>query len=179
MRHLVKAQNVSQLGAFLKDDLSREIERLADIRLPLYNSTTSATLSTPVALPGFTGTMPDLPIASGSNSNYHSPPITPLRKRPIEEVISTNTSPTKLLITASDQSLAASLPLLSKFLLIASYFASFNSAKSDVIHFVRLDEGIAKKGTKAKKAVVKKPGTLLKVSFEFLFLSIDNADTIF
>lgn len=163
---VVDAKNVSGLGAFLKDDLSNEIQRLANIRLSLNPSTSSALSQSTNSLPGFTGRIPDLPIAFSSSTPSFYTPKTPDRN-PLASSYhpaNTSTSPTKLRTQASDQSLASSLPVMAKYLLVASYFASFNSVKSDVIHFVKIDEGIAKKGKKGRKAVAKRPGTGLKVS---------------
>lgn len=105
--------------------------------------------------------MPDLPTPIASSS--HAPfPLTPTRQLPTQFVHPV-ASPTKMVNTASDQSLAASLPLMAKFLLVASFYASFNTAKSDATNFVRVIEGIAKKGTRARKVTAAKPGTQRKV----------------
>ncbi|BGP23211.1 hypothetical protein JCM10295v2_002105 [Rhodotorula toruloides] len=62
--------------------------------------------------------------------------------------------------STSQLSLAKSLPIASRYLLIAAYFAANNPPKSDVRMFVRVDEleGVAKKGKKARKASAKKAG---------------------
>ncbi|KAI5481716.1 Origin recognition complex, subunit 5 [Pseudohyphozyma bogoriensis] len=67
-------------------------------------------------------------------------------------------SPTKSTTTPSlpTAALAKSLPVLSRLLLIASYYASYNPPKSDVRCFVKKDDEIAKKGTKAKRGSPKK-----------------------
>lgn len=154
---IVEASNVSRLGAFLKEDLGNEIRRLANNRLALNPSPSNTVTQVNSVLPGFTGTIPDLP--SSSTTTF----TTPERRLP-SSYLPVNTSPTKVRAQASDQSLAASLPVMAKYLLVASFFASFNSVKSDVVHFVKIDEGIAKKGKRGRKAVAKKPGTGLKVS---------------
>ena len=164
--HIVDPSNVSVLGAFLKEELSNEIQRFANLRLSLSSAASSAAAQSTVVPTGFTGTIYDPTTGSSASSSSHNPPITPERQRqrqhsPLRDT--SNRSPTKLSAQASDQSLAASLPIIAKYLLVASYFASFNTVKSDVIHFVKIDEGIAKKGKKGRKAIAKKPGTGLKV----------------
>ncbi|GAA5921419.1 hypothetical protein JCM3775_003040 [Rhodotorula graminis] len=54
---------------------------------------------------------------------------------------------------ASAATLAKSLPLAARYLLLAAYFAAHNPPKSDVRMFVRVDEteGVARKGKKAKR----------------------------
>jgi len=54
---------------------------------------------------------------------------------------------------ASAATLAKSLPLAARYVLLAAYFAAHNPPKSDVRMFVRVDEteGVARKGKKAKR----------------------------
>ncbi|GAA6034864.1 hypothetical protein JCM8097_009338 [Rhodosporidiobolus ruineniae] len=56
--------------------------------------------------------------------------------------------------------LAKSLPVVARYLLLAAYFAGVNPPKSDVRMFVKVDEteGVAKRGKKARKQRVAKPG---------------------
>lgn len=147
----------------MKDDLSREIDRIANPRLPIASSSSSSLITTSSAPRGFTGILP-APAPSSSTSTSTPFPVTPTRKLPLD-FLPPAASPAQRITTASDHSLASSLPNLAKFLLIASFFASFNPPKSDTMLFVRVDERVAKKGKKAKKATVIKPGTAaLKVS---------------
>lgn len=170
---LVRADETARLTTHLKDDLALEIDRVANSRLPLPSTSSlppSAFLSAATAR-GFTGS---LPAASTSTLAAHSHFLaTPSRQLPQDYLpVATGPSPARQsIMTASDQSLSASLPQLAKFLLIASFLASFNPAKLDKTYFVKLDDSVAKKGKKAQKVKAIKPGTsALKVSLLFLSL---------
>jgi hypothetical protein len=142
---------------------------------------------------GFVGLMPSLPAAPKYLATPGSPgtpsaqdvfgsspirpqaadidddPVTPIRDRilHISPGSSARGSPdrTQQLAVAlkSDQTLAKSLPVISRFLLLASYYASFNPAKSDVRCFVRIDESVARKGKKGRRLAAPKPGSPNKV----------------
>ncbi|KAK4705046.1 origin recognition complex subunit 5, partial [Phenoliferia sp. Uapishka_3] len=64
----------------------------------------------------------------------------------------------------TDESLANSLPILSKWLLVAAFYAGFNPVKSDVINFVKIDESIAKKGKKGRRIGLGKIGSPRKAN---------------
>lgn len=64
----------------------------------------------------------------------------------------------------SSQTLSKSLPVIARYLLIAAFYASFNPAKSDVRHFVKVDENVAKKGKKGGRGRKAKIGVGTKVS---------------
>ncbi|KDE03425.1 hypothetical protein MVLG_06090 [Microbotryum lychnidis-dioicae p1A1 Lamole] len=53
--------------------------------------------------------------------------------------------------TKADQTLASSLPFVARMLILASFYAAFNPPKSDVRVFVKVDEGIARKGKKGRQ----------------------------
>lgn len=145
------------------------------------------TASSQIVLQGFTGSMPSFqsasaspsPFASASNSpsrsmfaspsNSQQSGLAPLSLREqsnLQIAESHRSSPSKTHAIASDQSLSRSLPDISKWLLLASFYAGFNPPKSDVRHFVRLDENIAKKGKRPRKLTAPKPGSPIKVRFQ-------------
>ncbi|GAA5887289.1 hypothetical protein JCM6882_002477 [Rhodosporidiobolus microsporus] len=93
-------------------------------------------------------------------------PSTPLR----HQALSTSSAAASLLFPSSaaasgkkvlnpHASLASSLPIVARYILIAAYFAAVNPPKSDVRMFVRVDEteGVARKGKKTRKGG-RKPG---------------------
>lgn len=98
----------------------------------------------------------------GTSSTLHSErlkqPTTPLHRQAqylspfSHDPSSQPSSPSKSQALSSDLSLTKSLPLLSKWLLLASFYAGFNPPKSDVRHFVKIDEGIARRGKKIKRS---------------------------
>ncbi|BGP30512.1 hypothetical protein JCM10296v2_002267 [Rhodotorula toruloides] len=95
-------------------------------------------------------------------------PSTPIRKHTVSAAnvasgsgnLFSPASATTSRNSTSQLSLAKSLPIASRYLLIAAYFAANNPPRSDVRMFVRVDEleGVAKKGKKARKASAKKAG---------------------
>ncbi|BGO90022.1 hypothetical protein NBRC10512_002008 [Rhodotorula toruloides] len=95
-------------------------------------------------------------------------PSTPIRKHAVSAAnvssgsgnLFSPSSATTSRNSISQLSLAKSLPIASRYLLIAAHFAANNPPKSDVRMFVRVDEleGVAKKGKKARKASAKKAG---------------------
>lgn len=113
-----------------------------------------------------------------NTSSHHSErpkqPTTPLHRQVQNLSAFSNhpssqpSSPSKAQALSSDLSLTKSLPLLSKWLLLASFYAGFNPPKSDVRHFVKIDEGIARRGKKLKKSSkgFKPGGSPKKVSRE-------------
>lgn len=166
------------------------------LSVPLQAPTTGTDQAAPApALHGFVGSMPSLParpnylaapgspsasVAAdvfGSSPNATSQaggdPLTPLRKQVIalpkdSSVPQTSPGRAQQLAVAlrTDQTLAKSLPAIARYLLLASYYASFNPPKSDVRCFVRVDEGIARKGKKGRRMAAPKPGSPSKVRFK-------------
>lgn len=110
------------------------------------------------------------------NGESDDEPVTPIRERiiHISPTSSVHSSPERAqqqlaVALRSDQTLAKSLPIISRYLLLASYYASFNPAKSDVRCFVRVDESVVKKGKKGRRLTAPKPGSPHKVSSCVLF----------
>lgn len=171
----IPSTDTARLTAQLKSDLQLESQIFGT---PRNSQPLPVSASAPAPIPvlqGFTGSMPALPSASVL-LDPSTPPPTPhsrslaaIQFAPILSSANLSTvSPTKAANVAADQSLAKSLPELSKWLLLASFYAGFNPPKTDVRNFVKVDEGIAKKGKKGKKATVKKPGTTIKVCLSSL-----------
>ncbi|KAK4053463.1 hypothetical protein OIV83_001630 [Microbotryomycetes sp. JL201] len=171
--------NIAALQQAIKDDLTRERDLVAGTRPSLDPVTPSKTPSRKYAaaetrvLHGFAGTIPDLPrgptfladpdspSTSAAIDTFGSPvrpvsltPLTPLKQR--AAMLTPENSPTKKrqqhVTDKAKQSLAKTLPVVSRFLLVAAYYASYNPAKSDVKHFVKMDENVAKKGKKARRS---------------------------
>lgn len=151
--------DIARLNAQLKSDFTLERQRLST---PLNPSSTT-TSAHPVVLQGFAGTMPALPsLSTPLDAPIDHSPL-PLRRQVIS--FAPAAAAIKPATTgAADQSLARSLPELAKWLLLASFYAGFNPVKSDVRIFVKVDEGIAKKGVKGRKKSAPKPGVATKVS---------------
>ncbi|KAM0788517.1 hypothetical protein ACM66B_001645 [Microbotryomycetes sp. NB124-2] len=177
--------NIAALQQHIKADLARERDLVAGTRPSLDPISPTKTPSRKYAvaetrvLHGFAGTIPDLPrgpafladpdspTTSSAFDTFGSPirgsagqaPITPVKQRAIKLQTPDN-SPSKLrqqhVTDKAKQSLARTLPVLSRYLLVAAYYASFNPAKSDVKHFVKVDENVAKKGKKGRRASPKK-----------------------
>lgn len=173
--------DIARLTQQLKPDFARELDQIAQPHQPL---SLSIPTEAPTAPQGFSGHMPapapsGFPnLAASSEELYRIPSshtsTTPLRRQAIQNFPSVSgsqagsapSSPSKSSgggggggATATDSSLARSLPVLARWLLVASFYAGFNPVKSDVVFFVKIDEGIAKKGKRARKAPVRKPGT--------------------
>ncbi len=178
----IAPDDIARLSANIKPDFTRELERLAQPRMTLSASVVEGEAGASVVLQGFTGSIPTGPAAptfaptGGSSSAFlpsinqpspsssHTLPLTPIKKRALRitdaAANSTNVlaSPRKALSIASDVSLSRSLPHLAKWLLLASFYAAFNPPKTDVRCFVRVDDGIARKGKRARKIHAKRPG---------------------
>ncbi|ORY74291.1 origin recognition complex subunit 5 C-terminus-domain-containing protein [Leucosporidium creatinivorum] len=180
--------NASALASHLRSDFTYE-RSLLGISQPSIPPSSPSKPSLPTAptqeaapapaLHGFTGLMPALPPpptflanpgspGTSSQASVFSPlpsssflPHTPVRKP-----LPTTTSSQPLTATSSQallssQTLSKSLPRLARFLLIAAHYASFNSPKSDVRCFVKVDESVARKGKKGK-TVRRKAGSPVK-----------------
>ena len=176
----IAPDDIARLSAHIKPDFTKELERLAQPRMTLSASVVEGEAGASVVLQGFTGSIPVGPAppsfvpAGGSNSAFfpsinppspsssHTLPLTPIKKRALRitdaAAASAQASPRKALSIASDVSLSRSLPVLAKWLLLASFYAAFNPPKTDVRCFVRVDDGIARKGKRARKVVAKRPG---------------------
>lgn len=192
----VHYKNTASLLSHLKPDFAREHERLGlprqSLSLPAStpNSPTKAgpagnvaAASTSGVLHGFVGSMPALPkpspaldspciFPSTSNAPQRQPVFTPPAITPTASssslVNSSSNLPVASQSSSTTTSLARSLPRLARFLLLASFYAAFNPPKSDVRHFVRIDETVVKKGKKGRKVSPKKPGSPSKVSSQVM-----------
>ncbi|GAA5839895.1 hypothetical protein JCM11251_001241 [Rhodosporidiobolus azoricus] len=125
-----------------------------------FSSASSSAQATPTR-----STDPNDPF-SISSSAAAGPSSTPLRQQALpasssasSSLLFTSTSATTAKKINPHLSLASSLPILARYLLIAAYFAASNPPKSDVRMFVKVDEmeGVAKKGKKTRKGA-RKPG---------------------
>lgn len=180
----IAPDDIARLSAHIKPEFTKELDRLAQPRMTLSASVVQGEGGSSVVLQGFTGSIPTgpaQPAAEGSNSALHpsiiqpSPssshtlPLTPIKKRALRitdaAAAAANNgnahlvaSPRKALSIASDVSLSRSLPTLAKWLLLASFYAAFNPPKTDVRCFVRVDDGIARKGKRHRRPVAKRPG---------------------
>lgn len=159
----------------LKPDFARA---LAHIGQPHQSLSGLAPHEELASLEGFVGHMPSAapatPVALPTDDLFRSPSstsTTPLKRQSVN-IFSTIAPGSKnsgspstpgASTSLTDQSLATSLPVLAKWLLVAAFYAGFNPVKSDVVHFVKLDDGIAKKGARARKAAVRVPGSPSKV----------------
>ncbi|KAM0754796.1 hypothetical protein T439DRAFT_321842 [Meredithblackwellia eburnea MCA 4105] len=170
----IPPSDTARIAQQLKPYFTRELEQIAEP----HQSLSQASAFEPILAPqGFSGHMPaspTTPTASSSRALDTSYPLpgssstTPLRRQAVNITPSGSlknpSSPEpfsnlKQAANMMDQSLAKNLPVLAKWLLVAAFYAGHNPAKSDVIKFVKVDEGIAKKGKKNRKSPAKKPGS--------------------
>lgn len=121
----------------LKADIARELAQMGQPHQSLSNITSQETLST---FEGFSGNMPAAAPAAfpplARTDDHRQPtaaPLTPLRQQAVNYLTgsgsgSNPSSPSKAATSKSvtDQSLAKSLPVLAKWLLVASFYAGLD-----------------------------------------------------
>ncbi|KAL8287044.1 hypothetical protein RQP46_004050 [Phenoliferia psychrophenolica] len=167
----ISATDTARLSQQLKNDFRQE---LAEIAQPHQSLETLASTDAAPSLTGFTGHMPDAGpsgfppvqapeedrrLASSSGQSLRQQTLSQNATSGVALASSLAASPTKAATSITDSSLTKSLPVLAKWLLVASFFAGANPPKSDVALFVGHDGEIAKKGAKARQGKGPKPGS--------------------
>ena len=147
----VQLGDTARMVALIRPDLLAEIDGLAELR-PLAAASPTATApdlqsrpSSPTKVNGATPTkQPPLPgfAAAAASPNFYSPSVTP-SKRAHGAASSSQSN--------STSTLAASLPLLSRYILISAFLASSNPSRKDVQMLATEEDDLLGGGRKKRK----------------------------
>jgi origin recognition complex subunit 5 len=138
--------DTGRMVGLIRADLQAEISGLAELRpliLPSGNDSSTASVSRPPSPTKLNGTPTKQPPLPGfaASPNFYSPSVTP-SKRPHSATASSS--------NANTASLAASLPLLSRYILISAFLASSNPSRKDIQMLATEDDDLFG-GRKKKK----------------------------